>query len=249
MVHRYSVVVVSILLCVAAASRSIAAVLERGPVRVSVATAAPTQVQAPVTPPPTVPIDQPPLCPNGTVSVEKVKDMIREEAEKQGADAKLALAVAGRESQFGQNNNSDAGARGPMQMIASTASQYGISDICDPGQNIRGGIAFLKDLNKEFGGNVFLMLAAYNAGQQRIYKAHGIPAIPQTVDYVAKVANDYYGYANSLQGGKTPVASAPATGFDETSTGLAILPINGPKSSPSNQWIGGSVLYVDGDGQ
>jgi len=191
--------------------------------------------------------DDPPKCPSGVIPVENVQAMIRGEAQRQGADAKLALAVAGQESRFGQDNNSNKQARGIMQLIPSTAAQYGVKDPCDAADNIRGGIAFIKDLNAEFGGNILLMLAAYNAGQKRIYKAQGIPDIAQTVDYVAKVTNAYYEFPNALQrgrkgrGGALVQNEAPSDG-----TAQEIVPINQPNAgkAAANQWIGGQVLYV-----
>jgi soluble lytic murein transglycosylase-like protein len=193
-------------------------------------------------------------CRNGIVPTETIKQMITVEARAQGLDPKLALAVSQQESGFGTNNNSDAGARGPMQLIPSTAAQYHVSDICDAVQNIQGGIAFLKDLNTEFGGNVFLMLAAYNAGQDRVYRARGVPAIAETVNYVASVANAYYGYDNALQRGKgVPGRSGRVVPISDTrgatSTGQGSLSSNQPLTQkPANSWIGGTVLYVNNTG-
>jgi hypothetical protein len=193
-------------------------------------------------------------CPNGNVPAETIKQMITVEARAQGLDPKLALAVSQQESGFGQNNNSDAGARGPMQLIPSTAAQYHVSDICDAVQNIQGGIAFLKDLNTEFGGNVFLMLAAYNAGQDRVYRARGVPAIAETVNYVASVANAYYGYDNALQRGRgAPGRSGRVVPISNTRgatpTGQSTLSIKQPSTEKSaNRWIGGTVLYVNNSG-
>ncbi|MGN8119164.1 lytic transglycosylase domain-containing protein [Labrys sp. 22185] len=176
--------------------------------------------------------------------------MIREEAARQGADAKLALAIAGRESGFGQNNNSAKEARGIMQLIPSTAALYNVTDACDAAQNIRGGIAFMKDLHAEFGGNVMLMLAAYNAGQRSVYNAKGIPDFRETVKYVAAVSNAYYDFPNALQRGRKNTAAKASQG-QQTGTASAqeIKPINDPNlANPSktaaNQWIGGQVLYV-----
>jgi transglycosylase-like protein with SLT domain len=99
-------------------------------------------------------------CDDGTVPPVAIRKMIEQEAAKQGADVKLALAIADQESGFGASVNSSAGARGPMQLMPATAAHYGVIDICNPAENIRGGIAFLKDLNVTFGGNIMLMVAA-----------------------------------------------------------------------------------------
>lgn len=191
-------------------------------------------------------------CIDGTVAPEAIKEMIRQESERQGVDARLALAISDQESGFGRNVNSPAGARGPMQLMPATAARYDVTDICDAKQNIRGGIAYLKDLDRLFGGNIFLMVAAYNAGEERIFRSGGVPAIAETVNYTALVANAYFGFDNSLKGGRRRKdAVAPteaAVGVDLLNTGSVSdqpTPINRSKSEPSvPTWIGGSVLYV-----
>ena len=196
-------------------------------------------------------------CANGEVDAAIIRGMIASEARRQDADGsagigdgRLALAVADQESGFGRSVNSDPGARGPMQLMPATATRYGVSDVCDASENIRGGIAYLKDLMAEFGGNIFLVLAAYNSGEKRVYDAHGVPPIAQTVRYVAAVANAYYGFDNILKGGRRAkgdrtnpartdmVAAAPVV---RASNDAMIHEGSGQK------WIGGSVLYVNGD--
>jgi soluble lytic murein transglycosylase-like protein len=191
-----------------------------------------------------------PSCRDGVLPAAKIKAMIEAEAAKLGADARLATAISEQESGFGQNNNSPAGARGPMQLIASTAAQYGVTDICDSVQNIRGGISFMRDLNVEFGGNILLIVAAYNAGQKRVYQAKGIPPIPETVNYVARVTNSYYNFDNALHGGKRSRGSAVdmaanASSAPETSSPKTDGPkVNATRSKTGGQWVG-SVFYVD----
>lgn len=188
-------------------------------------------------------------CPNGIVPKAEIIGMIRREAARQGADVKLALAVAERESQYGQQNNSSAGARGPMQLTPGTATAYGVRDICDPGQNIQGGVSYLRDLNKEFGGNIYLILAAYNAGPASVYKAGGVPAIAETVNYVARVSNVYFGFPNRLsRKGKIRTSEGPVvvTASSEEAGAQVTAQDLGEKAKPpaGDRWIGGSVLYV-----
>ena len=197
-------------------------------------------------------------CVDGAVAPETIKQMIRKESERQGVDARLALAISDQESGFGQSVNSTSGARGPMQLMPATALRYEVADICDAAQNVRGGIAYLKDLGGLFGGNIFLMIAAYNAGEDRVIRSGGVPAIAETVNYTALVANAYYGFDNALKGGRrhTGVA-APADHPAEAAAGVDLLssgsvsdkpipiPINQSKAESSvPTWIGGSVLYV-----
>jgi hypothetical protein len=171
-----------------------------------------------------------------------IRDLVRAEAAKQGVDEKLALAIALQESRFGVELNSPKGARGPMQLMPGTAAMYGVTDVCNPVENVRGGVSYLKDLGAAFQGNMMLVAAAYNAGPERVYQAQGIPAISETVRYVASVTNSYYGLkALSARMGKhsTPVAraaEAPAAAAAEVAQ---------HEQPPGKQdWIGGSVLYV-----
>ena len=120
-----------------------------------------------------------------------LRDLVRQEARKQGVDEKLALAIVNARVALGVEVNSPKGARGPMQLMPATAAMYGVTDICNPVQNVRGGVSYLKDLGA-FQGNMMLVAAAYNAGRARL-QAQGVPAISETVRYVASVTNSYYG--------------------------------------------------------
>ena len=171
-----------------------------------------------------------------------VRDLVRAEAAKQGVDEKLALAIALQESRFGVELNSPKGARGPMQLMPTTAAMYGVTDICNPVQNVRGGVGYLKDLGAAFQGNMMLVAAAYNAGPERVYQAQGVPAISETVRYVAAVTNSYYGLKTlSARKGKTSTAVARATEAPATS---AIDVAQHDQQTGKQDWIGGSVLYV-----
>ena len=199
-----------------------------------------------------------PLCADGAIPPDQIKQMIVDEAARQQADVKLAVAVAGEESGFGARVNSKAGARGPMQLMPATAVRYGVADICDAGENIRGGVSYLKDLMAAFGGSIMLVVAAYNAGENRVISARGIPSIGETVSYTARVANAYYGFDNAISA-RSRAAQSPASAETSEATGIDLLaaavpatsasdkpiPINQtPDKSRQNSWIGGSVLYV-----
>ena len=168
-----------------------------------------------------------------------IRDLVRAEAAKQGVDEKLALAIALQESRFGVELNSPKGARGPMQLMPATAAMYGVTDICNPLQNVRGGVSYLKDLDAAFQGNMMLVAAAYNAGPERVYQAQGVPAISETVRYVASVTNSYYGLKTlAARKGKQSTAVARATEAPLAEVAQHEQPTG------KQDWIGGSVLYV-----
>jgi soluble lytic murein transglycosylase-like protein len=174
-----------------------------------------------------------------------LRALVWREAQTIGVDPKLGLTILSLESKGGVSLNSDKGARGPMQLIPETAARYGVTDICDPEQNVRGGLLFLKDLIDQFQGNMMLVAAAYNAGPERVYRAAGVPAIAETVRYVASAANKYYGLSvfaarrkHGLAAPSTPAETALAQASEDSSRA----------ERPRQEWIGGSVLYV-GDGE
>jgi len=85
--------------------------------------------------------------------------------------------------------HSKAGAVGLMQILPSTAKDYGVTDLENPDENIKAGIAHLTRLNKKFGGDQQLLAAAYNAGEGAV-AAHGntVPNFPETQKYVQAVS-------------------------------------------------------------
>jgi soluble lytic murein transglycosylase-like protein len=105
-----------------------------------------------------------------------------------GLDPHLIHAVIWAESNCNPAALSPKGARGLMQLMPSTARQYGVTDAFNPHQNIRGGARYLRDLLDLFGGNVELALAAYNAGPKSVLDARmRIPPFRETMAYVPVV--------------------------------------------------------------
>jgi soluble lytic murein transglycosylase-like protein len=99
----------------------------------------------------------------------------------------LVLAVIGIESAGQVDAVSSAGAEGLMQLIPATATRFGVSDSTDPVQNIKGGVAYLDWLLKEFDRDPLMVLAAYNAGEGAVKANGGVPPYAETRDYVPKV--------------------------------------------------------------
>jgi soluble lytic murein transglycosylase-like protein len=99
----------------------------------------------------------------------------------------LVLAVIGIESAGRSNAVSSAGAQGLMQLIPATAARFGVTDSTDPAQNIKGGVAYLDWLLKEFNRDPLMVIAAYNAGEGAVRANAGVPPYAETRDYVPKV--------------------------------------------------------------
>jgi soluble lytic murein transglycosylase len=131
-------------------------------------------------------------------------DIIRQQAADKDLDPSLIAAVIYAESRFDANAESEAGARGLMQITRETASDIarrsgGIAfehqDLSEPQINISYGSYYLRWLLDRYGDNVTLATAAYNAGTGNVDRWIGqnpemtrrqIP-FPETRAYVGRV--------------------------------------------------------------
>lgn len=107
-------------------------------------------------------------------------------ARETDVDSSLIHSVIKVESSGNARAESHAGARGLMQLIDSTAKQYGVKRVFDPKENIMAGSRYLRDLIDRF-GDTSLALAAYNAGPANVDKYGGIPPFKETQNYVQRV--------------------------------------------------------------
>ena len=103
-------------------------------------------------------------------------EIIKENAKKIGWDWKLFAALVWSESRFRIQASSPRGAMGLMQMMPRTADRYDIENLLDPKENIEAGAAYIARLQNKFRDTalnneelVKFTLAAYNAGEGRIY--------------------------------------------------------------------------------
>lgn len=119
-------------------------------------------------------------------------DSVMRASNDTGVDAKLLHAVISVESGYNQGAVSPKGATGLMQLLPSTARRYGTVNLLDPGENIRAGARYLRDLLAMFDNNVELALAAYNAGENAVirYGRH-LPPYAETRRYVPLVVAHY----------------------------------------------------------
>lgn len=148
-----------------------------------------------------------------------------------GVSPELALSIARRESEFNPRVTSSAGAQGMMQVMPGTAKlvskRLGIPYLPalltrDWEYNTKLGTNYLVGLNKEFGNNIILVSAGYNAGPgrpRRWLKERGDPRgnservvdwiehIPfqETRNYTMRVSEALLPYRAQLKGKSQPL--------------------------------------------
>ncbi len=118
--------------------------------------------------------------------------LVREAAERHSVDPALVRAVIETESNWNPSAVSRRGAVGLMQLIPTTAQRFGVNDLYSPQQNVDAGVKYLKTLLERYNGNLDLALAAYNAGEGAVDRAHGVPSFRETRNYVQRVQSAYF---------------------------------------------------------
>ena len=115
-------------------------------------------------------------------------DLITEHARLNSVRADLVRAVMQVESAFNPYARSPKGAMGLMQLMPATARQYNVINPYNPAENVRAGVAYLRELLDRYEDNEELALAAYNAGPGAVDR-HGqsVPPYRETRQYVAQI--------------------------------------------------------------
>jgi soluble lytic murein transglycosylase-like protein len=116
---------------------------------------------------------------------------IDQAAERHHVDPNLVRAVIKVESNFNPNAVSRKGAMGLMQLMPQTARQLNVANPFDPEENVDAGVRHLKQLIDNYGGDIRLSLAAYNAGEGAVQRSAGIPHYAETQNYVKRITNLY----------------------------------------------------------
>jgi len=117
-------------------------------------------------------------------------DLIAKVSSKYRVDSSLVKAVIKAESNFNHRAVSPVGAQGLMQLMPATAASLQVRDAFHPETNIDGGVRYLRYLMNLFNGNLPLVLAAYNAGENAVIRNNNrIPPYPETQLYVKRVLN------------------------------------------------------------
>lgn len=123
-------------------------------------------------------------------------------------DWRLLSSLIYQESRFEPDAKSWAGAGGLMQIMPSTASDLGLTDLSDPDQNIAAGTAYLQKLWNNWPTipdtlqRIKFVMASYNCGlghvrdAQRLAKANGEDPLlwdDNVEDYLLRLSNrEYY---------------------------------------------------------
>jgi soluble lytic murein transglycosylase-like protein len=142
--------------------------------------------------PPTAEPPQPVVLPNKAARTPR--ELIDEIALRNGLPPEIVHSVAQAESSYRVDAISPKGAIGVMQLMPSTARQFG-ADPRDPEQNIAAGTQLLRELLLKYENDpnpVRRALAAYNAGAGAVSKYDGVPPYRETQQYVEKVLERYW---------------------------------------------------------
>ena len=122
-----------------------------------------------------------------SVSAAAIDRYIDEAAARHHVDPNLVRALVKVESNFNPRAVSPKGAMGLMQLMPETARKYDVRNPFDAAQNVEAGVRHLKGLLENYGGDVSLSLAAYNAGEGAVQRSRGIPPYTETRNYVKRI--------------------------------------------------------------
>lgn len=112
-------------------------------------------------------------------NLSRYSTFIKAAAKKHGFDWRLIAAQIYQESHLNPSAKSQAGARGLMQLLPSTARSLDVNDVHNPVENIYAGVQYLKKLYDRYDGagdsdRLMLALAAYNVGEGHLQDARNL---------------------------------------------------------------------------
>jgi hypothetical protein len=139
---------------------------------------------------------------------QKLDDVVNDISDRHHLDPDLINSVIHAESAFNPHAVSRKGAQGLMQLMPQTASQLGVANTFDPGDNLEGGTRYLRELLERYNFDLVKALAAYNAGPHRVDQYRGVPPYSETRAYVSRIIRDFN--RKKLAEQKTTAATAKA---------------------------------------
>jgi hypothetical protein len=145
------------------------------------------------------------------------------EAKRQGVPPELAYGMAMQESGFDQSKKSKTGPTGVMMLGKAAAKDMGVNRHNEM-ENIRGGVAYMKQMLDKYQGDVDKALIAYHDGPNSPYFKSG-QASPAAVNHIQKVKG-YAGMPTSNALVSTAQA-APASKFNIELEEVAPLDLTG----------------------
>lgn len=157
------------------------------------------EIELPPDPPPVLlaqapPPAAPPLLPLSFEDSQEVPAgpygaLIYEKAKLHKVNPRLVAAVIGAESAGNPHAVSHKGARGLMQVMPATAERFGVEKrgLLEPKNNVEAGVKYLAWLIEQFPGDLTRVVAAYNAGEQAVWRYGGIPPYRETQGYVRRI--------------------------------------------------------------
>ena len=147
-----------------------------------------------------------------TTGNPKYDELIKQSAARNGIDPNLIVAVMRQESGFNLRARSYKGASGLMQLMPGTARRFGVENIYDPAENIEGGAKYLRFLLDTFNGDVDLVLAGYNAGENAVIRSgYQVPRYRETQNYVKSISARYGNAKHSSPRATKPIVAAAQT--------------------------------------
>jgi soluble lytic murein transglycosylase-like protein len=120
--------------------------------------------------------------------------IINKAANKHNIDPALVKAIILVESGYDAMATSEKGAIGLMQIMPNTVSGLSTEDMYNPVHNINAGVEYLRSLLNQFGGDLELAIAAYNAGSSKVREYQGVPPYDATKNFVKEVFEYYKFY-------------------------------------------------------
>jgi len=151
----------------------------------------------------------PRASPTVSAARKDIELLVRHWAPQYAIDPDLVMALIAVESGFNVTAVSPKSAQGLMQLIPGTAQRFGVKDVYNPQQNLKGGLAYLRWLMAYFKGDVALVLAAYNSGEETVERYRGIPPYAETRNYVKQITSVYRKASHPYLG----EVAAPSTVF------------------------------------